>query len=97
MEDSSLRFVVISFAICFVYFLACIPALSEYGMIFGDGMFRSFLDGYFQLLIPFVRLVAILTPLRGWAVFIIASLTDCLLYAMLVNAFISILRNRRKR
>jgi len=97
MEDSSFRFVPLSFAICFVYFLSCIPALTEYGMIFGDGAFRAFLSLYFRCLnFPFVSLLVAVSPLRGWTVFIIASLADCLLYAAIINAVISLLLRKRK-
>jgi len=97
MEDNSFRFVVLTFAICFVYFLSCIPALTEYGMIFGDGAFRTFLSLYFRLLtFPFVSLLIAISPLRGWTVFIIASFADCLLYAAVINAVISLLLRKRK-
>ncbi|MBS1687216.1 MAG: hypothetical protein JSS96_00720 [Bacteroidetes bacterium] len=97
MENTSFRFVTLSFAVCFVYFLSCIPALTEYGIIFGDGVFRAFLSWYFKCLnFPFVNLLAAVSPLRGWTVFIIASFADCLLYAAVINALISLLLHRRK-
>jgi|GEM_PF-6036619 hypothetical protein len=96
MEDRSFRFVVLSFMLCFVFLLSCIGALTEYGAIFGEGTFRSLLSLYFNIIIfPFVKLLATFTPLRGWSVFIIASVVDCLLYAAAINALIEVLRRRK--